>query len=108
MAIKIAVLKEIRLDETRVALVPSVVDKVIKLGAQVFMQSGAGDAVKLPDAVFNNVTFVPIVEDLVRDADIVLAVQPPCLEAVGAMREGATLISFVSADKEPALVKLLG
>ncbi|WP_144156245.1 NAD(P) transhydrogenase subunit alpha [Paraburkholderia sp. BCC1885] len=108
MAIKIAVLKETRPDETRVALVPSVVDKLIKLGAQVFMQSGAGGAVKLPDAVFNNVTFVPVVEDLVRDADIVLAVQPPSLEAVGAMREGATLISFVYADKEPALVKLLG
>lgn len=71
------------------------------------MQSGAGDAVKLPDSAFHNVTFVPAVGDLVGAADIVLAVQPPSLDAVRAMREGAVLISFIYADKEPALVKLL-
>jgi len=107
MPIKIAVLKETRAGEQRVALVPSVIDKVTKLGVAVSMQSGAGDAIKLPDSAFRNVTFVANVADLVRDADIVLAVQPPPLEAVQGMREGAILISFVYAAKEPALVKLL-
>ena len=71
------------------------------------MQSGAGDAVKLPDSAFRDVTFVPDGSDLVRDADIVLAVQAPPLDIVAAMREGAVLISYIYAAKEPALVKLL-
>ena len=52
MSVKIAVLKETRANERRVAMVPAVADKLIKLGAQIGMQSGAGDAVKLADAAF--------------------------------------------------------
>lgn len=88
-------------------MVPAVVDKLIKLGAEVTIQSGAGDAVKLPDAAFRNVSFVPDARTLVADADIVLAVQPPGIELVQAMKEGAILMSFVYAHKEPALTKLL-
>ena len=89
MPIKLAVLNETRAGEQRVALVPSVVDKVSKLGVTVCMQSGAGDAVKLPDAAFRNVTFIPSLQELLREADIVLAVQPPSSDAVQAIREGA-------------------
>lgn len=107
MAIKIAVIKETRASEQRVALVPGVIDRVSRLGAAVYMQSGAGDASKQPDGAFRNVTFVPNVADLVRDADLVLAVQPPPLAAVRAMREGGTLVSFVYAAREPELVKVV-
>ena len=41
------------------------------------------------------------------DADVVLAVQPPALEVVNAMKEGAILISFIYANKEKALVHRL-
>lgn len=107
MPVRIAVLRETRPNERRVAMVPAVVDKLIKLGAEVTIQSGAGDAVKLPDAAFRNVSFVPDARTLVADADIVLAVQPPAIELVQAMKEGAILMSFVYAHKEPALTKLL-
>ena len=107
MPIKIAVIKETRANEQRVALVPSVVDRVSRLGVAVYMQSGAGDASNQPDSAFRSVTFVPNVADLVHDADIVLAVQPPSLQVVRVMRERATLVSFIYAAKEPALVKLL-
>lgn len=107
MPVRIAVLRETRPNERRVAMVPAVVDKLIKLGAEVTIQSGAGDAVKLPDAAFRNVSFVPDARTLVADADIVLAVQPPGIELVQGMKEGAILMSFVYAHKEPALTKLL-
>src|SRR5687768_2593978 len=77
MPVKIAVLKETRPNETRVAMVPSVADKLAKLGAEVHMQSGAGVAVKLPDTAFKNVKFVDDTLALVRDADVVVSVQPP-------------------------------
>ena len=41
------------------------------------------------------------------DADVVLAVQPPALEVIDAMKEGAILISFIYAGHQPALVKRL-
>jgi H+-translocating NAD(P) transhydrogenase subunit alpha len=107
MPVKIAVLKETRANERRVAMVPAVADKLTKLGAQIQMQSGAGDAVKLPDTVFKNVTFVADPIALVSDADVVLCVQPPDVALVSAMREGAILISFIYAHKEPELTKLL-
>jgi len=107
MPVKIAVLKETRPTERRVAMVPAVADKLIKLGAEVQIQSGAGDAVKLPDGVFKNASFAADAKALVADADIVLAVQPPDLEVVRAMKEGAILISFVYAHKEAELTKLL-
>lgn len=107
MSVKIAVLKETRPNERRVAMVPAVADKLAKLGAEIHMQSGAGDAVKLPDSAFKNVTFAANPQGLVSDADIVLAVQPPTAEVVGAMKEGAILLSFVYAHKEAELTKQL-
>jgi len=107
MPVKIAVLKETRPNERRIAMVPAVADKLVKLGAQIQIQSGAGNAVKLPDSAFKNASFVDDALTLVRDADIVLAVQPPEMEVVRAMKEGAILISFIYAHKEPELTKLL-
>lgn len=107
MPVKIAVLKETRANERRVALVPAVADKLVKLGAELYMQSAAGEAVKLPDSAYKNVSFAANPQGLVSDADIVLSVQPPSVETVGAMKEGAILLSFVYAHKEPELVRAL-
>ena len=107
MQIKISVLKETKSGEKRVALVPGVVDKLVRLGATISMQSGAGNAVKLTDEAFRNVTFVADPKILVSDADVVLAVQPPPLDLVRAIKQGAILICFVYAHREAALVKLM-
>lgn len=107
MYVNVAVLKETEPHERRVALVPSLVAKLMKLGARLHMQEGAGEAVMLRDAAFDNVTFVCDRRALVAGADVVLAVQPPALEVVRDMKEGAILICFVYANKEPALVQLL-
>jgi len=107
MPVKIAVLKETRPHERRVAMVPAVADKLAKLGAQIHLQSGAGLAVKLADAAYKNVQLHPDPLEMVRDADIVLSVQPPDIAVVQAMKEGAILISFVYAHKEAELTRLL-
>jgi NAD(P) transhydrogenase subunit alpha len=107
MYVNVAVLKETQPHERRVALVPSVCPKLIKLGAKLHMQTGAGDAIKLADAAFKDVVFIDDPKLLVTDADVVLAVQPPGPDVIGAMKEGAILISFIYADKEEALVQRL-
>jgi proton-translocating NAD(P)+ transhydrogenase subunit alpha len=107
MYVNVAVLKETHPHERRVALVPSVVGKLVKLGAKLHMQSGAGDAACIVDTAFQDVSFTADRQVLVREADVVLAVQPPALDVINAMKQGAILISFIYAGNEPALVKHL-
>jgi len=107
MYVNVAVLKETKANERRVALTPSVVPKLIKLGAKLHMQAGAGDAIKLADSAFKDVAIAQDRTLLVADADVVLAVQPPALDVIDAMKPGAILVCFVYAANEPELVKRL-
>jgi len=107
MYIHVAVLTETRAHERRVALVPAVIPKYIKLGARLHVQAGAGKASHLDDSAFENVAIIADRSELVKDADVVLCVQPPALEVVNAMKEGAILVCFIYAHNEPALVKRL-
>ncbi len=107
MYINVAVLAETRAHERRVALVPSVAQKLIKLGARLHMQQGAGASIRLDDAAFENVVFLADRTALVREADVVLAVQPPGPDVIDAMKEGAILVSFIYANNEPELVQHL-
>ena len=107
MPVKIAVLKETRANERRVAMVPAVADKLAKLGCEIHMQAGAGIASRIPDEAFKKITTAANPQGLVSDADIVVSVQPPAADVVNAMKEGSILLSFVYAHKEPELTKLL-
>jgi NAD(P) transhydrogenase subunit alpha len=105
--VNLAVLKETRAHERRVALMPSVIPKLVKLGARLHMQSGAAAALHLADSAFADVLFIGERRALVKDADVVLSVNAPALETIDAMREGAILICFVYAHQDPALVHRL-
>jgi len=105
MYVNVAVLKETEPHERRVALVPSITAGLVKLGARLHMQTGAGDASSFPDEAYKDVAFVAGRAELLADADVVLAVQPPALDAIDAMKEGAILICFVYAGHAHPLVK---
>jgi NAD(P) transhydrogenase subunit alpha len=107
MYVNVAVLKETGPHERRVAMVPPDVAKLRKLGARLHMQAGAGDAVGLHDDGFKDVVFMADAHALVADADVVLAVQPPPLDVIDAMRPGAILVCFIYANAEPEVVKHL-
>jgi NAD(P) transhydrogenase subunit alpha len=107
MYVNVAVLKETQPHERRVALTPSVAPKLIKLGAKLHMQSGAGEEIRLADSAFKDVAILDDRTAMVADADVVLAVQPPALDVVDAMKPGAILVCFVYAANKPELVKRL-
>jgi NAD(P) transhydrogenase subunit alpha len=107
MAITIAVPKETRAGEKRVAMVPSVVQKLNKLGGTLKVQRGAGEATRIPDAAWNDVALVDDAAGLLSSADIVLKLQPPSPEEARQLKEGAVLFCFVYAHREPELVRLL-
>ena len=107
MYVNIAVLKETQPHEKRVALVPSLVAKMNKLGAKLHMQSGASDAIRISESAYNGVVFMDDRSALVADADVVLAVQPPALAVVDAMKPGSILMCFVYAANQPELIKMI-
>jgi NAD(P) transhydrogenase subunit alpha len=107
MYVNVAILKETQTHERRVALVPSVIPKLIKLGAKLHMQTGAGNGIKLTDAAYKEVEFFENRHELVKQADVVLGVNAPSLDVINAMKEGAILIAFVYEHKDPALVRRL-
>lgn len=107
MYVNIAVLKETAPGERRVALVPSVVPGLLKLGARLHLEAGAAEGIGLTDADFVDVAIVADRAALVSDADVVLCVQRPALAVIDAMKPGAVLICYVYADSDPALVKHL-
>ena len=107
MYVNVAVLKETRVGERRVALVPSVTAKLIKLGARLHMETGAGLGASHADSAYTDVAIMTDRLAMVADADVVLAVQPPDRAVIEAMKPGAILVSFVYAEKEPDLVRAL-
>jgi len=107
MYVNVAILAETRAHEARLALVPSLVARLVKLGARLHMQAGAGASIHLSDADFTDVAMATDRAAMLHDADVVLAVQAPDVDVVDAMKPGALLICFVYAGKEAALVQRL-
>ena len=107
MYVNVAVLAETRAHEGRVALVPSLVARLVKLGARLHLQAGAGRAAHLADAAFADVAIATDRAAMLGDADVVLAVQAPEVGDIDAMKPGSMLICFVHAGKEAALVQRL-
>lgn len=106
MAVKITALKESRPNERRVALVPSVSARLQKLGTELSVATGAGDAARIPDTAYAEAG-TAVGDTALADADIVLAVQPLSPEQVAELREGSIVLSHVHAHKEIETVKAL-
>lgn len=105
----IGVPKETFAGEKRVATVPDVVEKLVKLGFAVAVESGAGDAANFADDTYRaaGATVVPTAHDIWAKSDIVFKVRPPSADEVAQLREGATLIGFVWPAQNPDLMTQL-
>jgi len=101
------VLKETVAGETRVALVPEVLDKLSGLQAEVLMENGAGQAARLPDALFAAATLSPNPLGIVEKSDILFKVQPPTAEEIAAMKPGSVVVGFMQAYKQTAMLQQL-
>ena len=108
MAIVIAVPRETRPNERRVAMVPKVAERLVKLGVSLLVEAGAGGNGGIPDADYAKfATLTGDTEQLYREADIVLKVAAPSAAQIRWMREGALLISFVYASQHLEETKAL-
>ena len=106
---RIGVPREIFPGEKRVATVPDVVQKLIKLGFSVSVEAGAGDAANVSDDAYRaaGATLVQGAAALWAESDIVFKVRAPTADEVALMREGGTLISFIWPAQNPELMQQL-
>ena len=95
-------------DETRVALVGQAVKKLIGLGAEVSIASGAGLGAGLDDAEYQKAgAAISNANDAISQADVVVTIAPPSPQQIGAMRRGAILVGMLAPLKNIDVVKAL-
>jgi len=106
---RLAVLKERRAAETRVAATPETVKKLIALGLTVVVEAGAGASASLSDAEFAaaGAEIAPDAKALLAGANIVFAVQTPSPEQRALIPRGALLVCIAGAFGDPELVPSL-
>jgi len=93
---RVAVPKETRPGEKRVALVPDIISKLTKAGLDVTIESGAGVAADFSDAQFAAAGATIREGDVTSDADVILSVQPLTPPEIALLKRGAITISFLS------------
>jgi NAD(P) transhydrogenase subunit alpha len=110
---KVGIPKEIYPHERRVAATPDTVEKMVKLGLEVVVESGAGDASSFADAAYIEAgARVADAGAVYAEADLVLKVRQPMARPGGGheadmLKPGATLISFIwPAQNKPLIDRL--
>lgn len=106
---KIALVKEIEVGENRVALIPDTVARLVKQGLEIWVENGAGEASFFSDRAYEDAgaTLVSDPGKLWAEADVIVKVGIPKDDEINQMREGSTLISFLSPLGKPEVAQKL-
>jgi H+-translocating NAD(P) transhydrogenase subunit alpha len=104
---KIAIPRERRKDEARVAASPDTAKRMVAMGLEVAVETGAGAGSAFPDSAYQTVgaSIAPDQAAAFAGADIVLKVQRPLLEGgvdeLAGMKQGAVLIGMLQPLQHP-------
>jgi len=103
---KIAVMKETHEGETRVPLIPPTAEKLVKLGAELEIESGLGLACRYKDSAYTEIgaKIGTSREDMLKSADIVMRLRKPPIEEIELMRRGCIHVSYLDPFNEVELV----
>jgi NAD(P) transhydrogenase subunit alpha len=102
----IGVPRETFAGEKRVATVPEVVERLIKLGFRVAVESGAGEAANFTDEAYR-AAGAQVVGDIWGSADVIFKVRAPSPDEAQKLRAGQTLIGFIWPAQNPELMREL-
>src|SRR4051794_33626978 len=106
---KIGVIAETLQGERRVALVPDVAAKLTASSFEAVVEAGAGEQAGFADNAYRDAGAVVEADRraLLSTVDVVLSVQPPNIEDVTWLRDGAATISFLQPATQGAVVEVL-
>jgi len=105
----LAVTKERRAGETRVAVTPDAAKKLIALGLEVVVETGAGRSASVIDADYEaaGAKLAPGVTETVTGADILLKVRGPTQEEIDALKPGAIVVGLVNPFQDRETLEAL-
>jgi NAD(P) transhydrogenase subunit alpha len=109
MAATIAVTKERRAGETRVAATPDSVKKLTGMGFAVVVETGAGEGASFPDAEFEaaGAKIAKTAAAAVKDADVLFKVRAPDAAEVKALKPGTLVAALLNPYQDKAGVQAL-
>jgi len=93
---RVAVPKESRSGEKRVALVPDIINKLTRAGLEVIIESGAGVSAEFSDDQYAAAGATIQSGDVTSGADVIASVQPLTPDQMKSLKKGAITISFLS------------
>jgi len=107
--LKVAVVREIKAQENRVALTPAGVDRLVDAGHSVLVEAGAGAGSSLSDSAYARAgaTVIEDVEEVWAQADMVIKVKEPLEEEWPRMRPGQILFTYLHLAADEGLTKAL-
>lgn len=103
---KIAIPKESAARETRVTMIPPNVDQLVKLGAEIEIESGLGEKIGISDQAYTEVG-AKINNDhdaLISNADIVLKIRKPEENDLPKLKKGTIHVSYLDPFNEKDLI----
>ena len=109
MAMIVAIPKERRAGETRVAATPDTVKKLKGLGLEILVETGAGAAARFSDAEYQaaGAAIAPDGASALKNADVVLKVRGPSDAEIAQFKHGAILAALLSpATEKDAIARL--
>lgn len=105
MPIRLAVPNEIVPGERRIALEPGIAKRLIEMGVEVSMEKGAALSAHFPDEAFEGVKMIDTPAELYKGADLIFKVQPPTMEELDMIDEGAVIVGFMAPHKNEAITQ---
>jgi len=105
----IAVPKEVHLGETRVALIPEHIAKLVEMGAYITVESGIGQKLNFSDEDYAKAgaSLEADRNNLLQTADMVLRIRKPAMEELALLKEKSTYVSLLDPFNERELVEKL-
>src|SRR2546430_10200842 len=107
MSVTIGALRESAPRETRVCLVPEVADKLVRDGARVLIERGAGVRASFPDSLYKSVAWADSAAGVLSASDVILTVQPLTVEQIQQLKPGVVVIGFMQPHARAAEVRAL-
>ncbi|MBF0666279.1 MAG: Re/Si-specific NAD(P)(+) transhydrogenase subunit alpha [Brevundimonas sp.] len=109
MAVAIAVTRERRDGETRCAVTPESVKKLIALGATVAIEAGTGAGSSIPDADYAAAGAIVAkdIKAVLAGADVLLKVRGPTAQETSALKPGAVVVALLDAYRDKETVTAL-
>ena len=104
---RIGIPEEVQDNENRVAATPDTVKKLIKLGYDIVIESGAGSKASFDDTAYTEAGAEVAERSLVWAADIVMKVNAPTVDEIALLKDGATLASFIWPGQNEELMQQL-